>query len=506
VLISRPVQLVAVLAMLSGLPDASRAAQDLPAQSLVLEREEIELRDSGSAIAERGMLVVPLKHADPAGKTIEVEVYRFRGAGSAAQARPPVFVLPGGPGFPGLGVSLARRGYYEDAIQPWTGITDLVVVGQRGIGTSKPNTACGFLSPLPIDRAVSAEERAASLRKASGQCKAKWEGDGYDLSAFNVIEAAADVDDVRRALGYDRIIVWGGSFGSHWGMAVMRFHPEIVARAILTGMEGPDHTYDMPSGVLNSLSRLAAAAEQSPQFDGQIPEGGLIAALASVIERLDSEPVNVSVMLGTSTAATQVRLDGDRIRELAYGYRGTTSSRNGMRTWPADVILLHRAEYRDAAEQIARRSLGFRALPPASFFMLDCGSGISRERHDRLSVDTAKRIVGDLGWYYDTACPVWGADLGDAFRRNFTTTIPTVIVQGTWDTSTPFENALELAPFFENSRLISVEGGSHGALREALEADSTFRAVLAHFVATGDMSQLPNEVKLPAIEWVVPQR
>lgn len=50
-----------------------------------------------------------------------------------------------------------------------------------------------------------------------------------------------------------------GSFGSHWGMAVMRYHPEVGARAVLTGMEGPDHTYDSPGGVLASLERMAAS-------------------------------------------------------------------------------------------------------------------------------------------------------------------------------------------------------------------------------------------------------
>ena len=46
-----------------------------------------------------------------------------------------------------------------------------------------------------------------------------------------MVEAAADVNDIRQALGYDRIILWGGSFGSHWSMAVMRYYPHIVARA-----------------------------------------------------------------------------------------------------------------------------------------------------------------------------------------------------------------------------------------------------------------------------------
>jgi pimeloyl-ACP methyl ester carboxylesterase len=485
---------------------AAAGAQDPTHRTLELEQEVMKLENGGVAIADRGMIVVPLKRFSPGSRMIEVEVYRFPAEDSVAGARPPIFRLFGGPGFTGLGPSLKRRGYYEAAIRPFTRLADLVVVGQRGIGSSVPNTTCPLLPRIPAGRRVSDAEAAAHIRDGSKQCRARWERDGYDLTGFNVVEAAADVDDVRRALGYDQITIWGGSFGSHWGMAIMRYHPGIVARAVLTGMEGPDHTYDMPSGVLNALSRMAAEAEQSPQLQGLVPAGGLIAAFDSVVTRLEREPLTVPVKLETATDSTVVWLDADRIRELAYGYSARASSRAGMRTWPADVMLLYRGEYSEAATAIARRSHGFRQLPTASFFMLDCGSGISRERHASLEGDPAVRLVGDLGWYYDTACPMWGADLGEEFRQNFTSALPTVIVHGTWDTSTPYENAVELAPFFTNSHFVTVDGGSHGALGEAIDANGAFRTALEQFVMTGDMSRLPEEVQLPPIDWAVPKR
>lgn len=80
-----------------------------------------------------------------------------------------------------------------------------------------------------------------------------------------------------------------------------------------------------------------------------------------------------------------------------------------------------------------------------------------------------------------------------------------MIVHGNWDTSTPFENALELVPHFENGKFIVVEGGSHAALSEAFEASESFRDELVEFLATGDTSGLPETVTLPPIEWVVPE-
>ena len=76
---------------------------------------------------------------------------------------------------------------------------------------------------------------------------------------------------------------------------------------------------------------------------------------------------------------------------------------------------------------------------------------------------------------------------------------------GTWDVSTPQENALELAPFFKKSTLVKVVGGSHGSLDDAMKASLDFRRAVMKFAETGDISDVPAQVELPAVEWVVPK-
>ena len=107
-----------------------------------------------------------------------------------------------------------------------------------------------------------------------------------------------------------------------------------------------------------------------------------------------------------------------------------------------------------------------------------------------------------MNWGYRAGCPVWDSDLGDEFRQNFETEIPTVIVHGTWDTSTPYENALELVPFFKNSKFIPVLRGPHGAIVAARRASNEFDRGILHFAATGDWSALPDTVEIPEPEWV----
>jgi pimeloyl-ACP methyl ester carboxylesterase len=376
-----------------------------------------------------------------------------------------------------------------------------VVVSQRGIGPSKPTTLCDRTPELPLDAPVDPAAAAAGFRQMSAACKAYWEGQGLDLRGFTVLEAAADVDDVRRAMGYGKITLWGGSFGSHWGMAIMRAYPQIVARAVLRGMEGPDHTYDMPSGVLGAVSRIAVAADAAPGLKGLIPEGGLLQAFKTVISRVEKAPVRVTLTNPATGTPQTVVFDAWRVRDLALGYSGRLAARRGMTTWPADVLALYRGDFTQAALALLRPPEGFRT---ASYFMLDCGSGISPSRRAQLASDPAVAVLGEVNLDYQATCPVWGIDLGDAFRKNFETTIPTVIVYGTWDVSTPQENALELAPFFKTSALVKVVGGSHGSLDDAMKASESFRRAVMKFAQTGDMSDVPAQVDLPAVEWVVP--
>ena len=280
----------------------------------------------------------------------------------------------------------------------------------------------------------------------------------------------------------------------------MRSHPDLVARAILRGMEGPDHTYDHPGHLWKVYERVASEAEEAPELEGLIPEGGLIRALESVIEKADEEPWTVTVTDQETGKEQEVLFDGETVRMLARGYSG------GLASWPADVITLYRGDFAAAAERLVRRyeNSGQRRTT-ASFFMLDCGSGITPQRLAEFAGDPAMDVFRRMNWHYIEGCPVWESDLGEGFRQNFETEVPTVIAHGTWDTSTPYENALELVPYFKNSTFIPVIRGPHGAIRAAMKSSEEFTAGVLYFAATGDTSKLPEKVDMPPVEWAVPE-
>ena len=461
--------------------------------TIFLHPERIPLEDGSLADAERGLLFVPMTRADTSRGVVSVEVWRFRA--QQPSGLPAVFRLPGGPGFEGLEEDL-EDGYYENVVRSYTRFTDYVVVGQRGIGSSKPNTLC----PIGGGGGPAAFSRA---------CRAYWEAKGLEVNGFNVIEAAADVADAAAALGYERIIIRGGSFGSHWGMAVMHYHPELVAWAILSGAEGPDHTYDSPAGILHALERLAASAEQDPSLALVIPPGGLISALESVRARIAASPVTVTVTDSASGEEHVVEFTERDVTGWSSGYTRGLGSRRGAATWPEDILRLYYGDFetiarRDVQRMIrAARSEGRPDYTTASQYLLDCASGVTPERLTALENDPAQALVWEDYTWYEEICAPWEVDVGNVFRRHFETDVPTIIVHGTWDVNTPLDNALELMPRFRRGKLVTVVGGSHGALGEAYSLDSAFAEAFWTFVQTGDVAVMPDSVVLPPIDWVV---
>lgn len=483
--------------------EAGSLASDPPAPgTLFLTTERFRLEDGAFAKVERGHLYVPMDRSDPDSPTISVEVYRFPATTETAAERPPIFRLFGGPGFEGMTAEdLDDTSFYA----PYREVADVVVVGQRGIGFSRPNTRCEGPLAVPADSLLTTEQVKERRQAASQACKSFWQEQGLVLDGLNILEAAADVNAVREALGYDKIMLRGQSFGSHWSMAVMREYPDIVERAYLSGMEGPNATYDMPGGLLNSLRRVAEDAEQDEALAAHVPEGGFIQALEAIAARLERTPVTETVAHPETGAPVDVRL-GYRDRSwLATGYGSVPDSLHNMAGWPRDVIALYEQDYEAASRSKAEWRTGSPGFPTASFFMLDCGSGITPERDQELNADPAVGLIGKPGAeLYQHACPVWDSDLGDDFRTGFETDIPTVMVHGTWDLSTPLENAHRLESAFSNGTLVTVERGTHGAYWQAREASDAFAEAIDHFLKTGDMSNMPETVTLPEVDWIVP--
>ena len=268
--------------------------QDAPNEvgSLTSDITTIETQTGEAAEVQSGYLVVPENRSDDTGRVITIPYHVLKSKSNTPG--PAVFLLAGGPGSSGIS-KLHQRSVFESA-SFYQEFADVVAFDQRGTGRSQPNLMCRTQETIPDGQIISFDTNIAVWRQRAMDCKEGCDSKGIDLTAYNTDENAADVNDLRIALGYDKIILVGGSYGTHLGFHVMRKYPDIVDRAMFSGIEGPDHTYDVPSEKLATLKRIAKAIEASGVYSARIPEGGLLAALQTVLDRLREEPAIATIL------------------------------------------------------------------------------------------------------------------------------------------------------------------------------------------------------------------
>lgn len=82
--------------------------------------------------------------------------------------------------------------------------------------------------------------------------------------------------------------------------------------------------------------------------------------------------------------------------------------------------------------------------------------------------------------------------------------IPVVFVHGDWDTQTPVENTLQIAPYFRKGHVLLVERGGHGALNQVAQHQPETMRGIFEFLKSGSTENLPTRVTVPAPEFNVP--
>ncbi|MEM0953074.1 MAG: alpha/beta fold hydrolase [Pseudomonadota bacterium] len=463
----------------------------------------IDMETGDALAAEQGFLQVPQNRKVAGSPTIAVPYLRIKS--TAAEPGTPIFWLAGGPGSSHMqrivGPDVMSRRASSDwsvirrYIEDFTSVADMVVIDQRGTGFSYPYVNCPVSAEVdPPLQEISEAAMAPAIADFAQRCKAALEAGGIDVRGYHVLELADDVDALRASLGYDKISVFGGSFGSQWTFSLLRRHPEIIERVMLWGIENVVDTYDKPSGTLQSLREILA--EAPPLGDtGMDNADAYLQAIGELIAELDANPEKITVD-GRTVLAT-----GDVIRQ---NWRRGSGSRARMSEWYNQLAAALDGG-RDAVAALAKMAsgnLGYSQQGPTGmYFSIDCGLMPPMSRVRAYRNDPAVALLGNINLTYDSVCPVWNSPQpGDDFMAPISSDIPALFVHGTWDTSTPLGNAEAVLSEFNNAHLIVVEGGTHGVVDDLYrENPDLIRPILRDFLAGRPVGDLPDRVRLPAL-------
>ena len=439
--------------------------------------------------AEEGRLRVPVRHADPGADSIEIHFVRFKS--TSENPGPPIVYLAGGPGGSG---TLSSAGDRFDVFQALRAAGDVIALDQRGVYLTDPYLVCPDSWSHPLDQPTT----VANLRQASGPfldaCYAHW-SDSVDVQAFNTRESAADLDDLRAALGAERLVLWGISYGTHLALAYIRQFPDRVAAAMLAGVEGPDHTYKLPANLDRVLFRVDSAMQADPRLRAVVRD--FLGQLRTLLARLDVEPVRLPFVDPDTGDSLTVVLGADDLRRGIFGELG---EREDIVRFPARIIPILRGDLSAIVPLVVRSRRGIREL--AMTVAMDCSSGASAERLALIEAQAAMAILGDAGnMGLRASCAHWPVeDVGDAYRSPVASDVPVLFISGSLDIKTPPSNANEVRQGFPNSHHLIIDGGSHDD-DLFLSSPVILETMLAFL--RGE-SVLPERVVLPPIRFKRP--
>jgi pimeloyl-ACP methyl ester carboxylesterase len=212
-----------------------------------------------SIIARCGEFAVALDRNEPGGVEITLALAVIPALNRSARAAP-LFILAGGPGQSAIDLYVSFAAAFARVARNH----DIVLLDQRGTGRSSP-LRCDY----PDDWRQS-DAALAAIRRATLECAAKY---GDRVRFYTTGAAVADLDEVRRALGFGAIDLYAASYGTRVAELYMRHHPAAVHAVVLDGVTYPGQAVgmDTPLDGERALDRIVRRCRDSPDCAGAYP-------------------------------------------------------------------------------------------------------------------------------------------------------------------------------------------------------------------------------------------
>ncbi|MEU6281058.1 alpha/beta fold hydrolase [Streptomyces sp. NPDC047028] len=404
-------------------------------------------------------------------------------ATSAKPAKDPVVFMEGGPGGDAIGAIpfLIDSGVNRDR--------DLIVMAQRGTLHSQPNLACSEIDRFQA-KAVGLRYDAPStgrlLVRATEQCRKRLTAAGIDLSAYNTTENAADFADLRTALGIGRWNVYGYSYGTDLALTYLRRHPAGIRSVAIDSVAPPQvvslpWTWDSAREGIDAIFRACAA---QPRCNSRYPH--LHRTLTEQVRRLAAHPLTVTAEPPGGGDPVKVVLDGGALVNLLVADGGALPA--------VDVPAALDELAHGNPERFARaRAAG--ATPAIGEFAYGLTNSVACSewvpgfsQRDVLAAgrsnfpgwpDTVLAQAPQLPFQYE-ACRVWNVPDRTAVQRVATvSTVPALVVSGTFDAKTGASWGLYAARTLSRSTAVLIPGIGHWVVPQSPCAQT----VLASFLA-----------------------
>jgi pimeloyl-ACP methyl ester carboxylesterase len=431
--------------------------------------------------AECGSLTVFEDRAAHSGRTIDLRLAVIKARTSGQPAADPVFVLAGGPGTS----AIDWANYYMQLLGPANETRDVVLVDQRGTGGSNELTC-----PDPIDP----ERRVEALR----DCLRTLDG---DPRAYTTVWAMDDLDNVRAALGYDQINLYGGSYGTAAAQIYILRHGEHVRTAALEGatlLEVPIFER-WPITSQNSLERMFARCESEAACQAAYPD--LRQEFTEALGRL--ERASVTLPVDNPVTGEPAVLTAEVFKTTVHG--ALTGTPTAILV-PRFIHLVYQEDWSGLAAFLAPFMSSDSSAPQWKIMNLTilCYEDWAKMRPAEIAGTSAASYLkySDIRALAvpEEICALMPQPEEEALDYGplRESSVPILFINGEMDPQDPPEHVAAAKERYPNSLIVVAPGESHGFIGIPCHA-----SIIADFIVQGSTSDLQTgcleQVELPAI-------
>ena len=440
--------------------------------------------------ARCGYLVVPENRDRPNGQTIRLPVATIPSV-SQPSASDPVVHLTGGPGADALGDAefLVPAGLNRKR--------DLIIMGQRGTLDTEPELTCPEIDRFnaqAVGLLYDSPSTEALHVAATKACHDRLAGEGIELSAYNTTENEEDFEDLRKVMHIAQWNVYGYSYGTYLALSLMRDHPGAIRSVTIDSVLPPSvvslgWTWSNLGEAFNNLFRACAAEPACAKKYGDVAS-----TFTSQVQQLEANPLTTTSTYAPGGPQVKVVLDGgalvnwlvaagpnfapvpSAIQELVQGHPTKIAAARAAQANPAGfglsaygltygVFCSELIPFQPESQILAQGLVAFPTYPTS---VLSQAPQLPYETQD---------------------CAVWNVPPASASVRQVTiSTIPTLVITGTFDAKTSPQWAVYAAGTLQNSTTIVIPGIGHWVTPQSKCAQSVLASFLSNPNVTPDTS------------------
>jgi pimeloyl-ACP methyl ester carboxylesterase len=433
----------------------------------ILEKVNCPFNIPAGANVSCSYVIVPEDRTGDPSHTIRLAVAVYHST-SSNPSPDPVLFLQGGPG--GEAVKLSADAY-DLLVAPFLAKRDFITFDQRGTGLSDPALKCDELTKAyqqDIEGLIPVTTRNLVYSNALVSCNGLMSAEGINLNAYTTVASAADVKDILSLLGYQKVDLYGASYGTRLAQVIMRDHPEIVQSVVLDSVVPVEANFfnGYPVAIQSALKTLFDNCAADPQCNAAYPN--LETVFRDLLSQLDAKPVTLTTSSPRTGSITET-VDGSTVMNIILGSMKQTAF---IDTAPQSIYRFKNGDFSTLISAQASLPFSFQGISPGLYISMMCHEHVLATTPEELQSTAASspKDIREYAWlpFYGSAedifriCKSWGAtgpELGE--NAPVISDIPTLIITGKYDPTTPPMYAQQVAKHLSHSYYFEFPNQGH---------------------------------------------